>query len=614
LAEIFRPDSPHLVFARSLFELREFDQALECLELTPPQNRTAEDYLLRGVCMVRLRKFPEATIEFENLLQLDANHFEALTWLALLNRNRKEIGDALTYANRAVELRPLDATAHGALGACHLYLRNASLALASFGRAVELDPNSAEHEHNLGLAYEMAHANGNAITHFRKAIALAPKNHQSYLTLANAYLLYGMAGEALDCLSEGVTAVPKAPGLHSALGAAFTSIRNDLAAEHHYRIAAQLSPGAQGAYASFLVNQGKFEQANEIFDRMIRDEIDPAAGYYGIMQSRKLTQADADFVLRMESVLGSGKLASGSEMYMHYALGRAKDQLKLFEGAMRHFDEANGLAFRIHHSGCPVNPSEFRTENEKVERLYEKIANLSIEGSPSGAPIFIVGMIRSGTTLLDQIISSHSEVASGGELRYWIEETLRLALKTDTPTAQDLREIADQYFRYVQLLVGSSPHFTDKMPLNFAYIGVIHTAVPNARFIHIRRNPVDTCLSIYTTYFGKGALFAYDKHNIVSYYREYLRMLEYWRDRIPKDRLLEIDYENLISNPGTVIPEVIRFCSLNWEDACLHHDKNETTINTPSRWQARQPVYKTSLERWRNYEPWLGEFASLQGP
>jgi hypothetical protein len=202
-------------------------------------------------------------------------------------------------------------------------------------------------------------------------------------------------------------------------------------------------------------------------------------------------------------------------------------------------------------------------------------------------------------------------VHSAGELQFWTEETVRLAFGIGMEDHPSLEALADEYLTYIEQLAGKSGRITDKMPLNFAYAGVIHRALPGARFIHIRRHPVDTCLSIYTTYYGAGPRFAYNKSNIVAYYREYLRVMGYWRERLPSDRLFELDYEDLISDPQSVIPRIVEFCGLPWDESCLHHDRNESAINTPSRWQARQPIYRTSVERWRRFEPWLGEFAEL---
>lgn len=385
-------------------------------------------------------------------------------------------------------------------------------------------------------------------------------------------------------------------------------IRNDAAAERHHRRALELSPESRSGFASWLLNQGRFEDANEVFGQMLKDNSDPAFAYYGLMQSRNSSVT----VEAMSSLLVSGNLRPRSEMYLRYALGRAEEQRKDFESAMMHFDAANRLAFSIYHAGNPVDPASFREEHLSVQRLYESMRESAPPANLTPAPIFIIGMIRSGTTLLDQIVSSHPAVASGGELRFWIEETLRLVAQGSS--SHDLLALSEEYVNYAQLLAGKGERVTDKMPLNFAYAGIINLALPNARLLHIRRNPVDTCLSIYTTFFGQGALFAYNKRNVVEYYREYLAAMDYWRAELPPNRLLEIDYEELIADPVSVIPKVIEFCGLPWDEACLNHHQNESAINTPSRWQARQPIYKSSLERWRNYEPWLGEFAQLLTP
>jgi len=560
----------------------------------------------------------EAVATFSKVLESDSKCHEALTWMAVLTKDPQNMSIALGYAERAVKLRPKDATGHGALGSGFLSANQPEKAIESLSLAIELAPDIAEHRHNLALAHLLLQRNDEAIAQLRHAISIAPKSPQSYLTLASTYSLFGMAGQAIECLSEGLLQLPKNAQLHSAIAGGFAMIGNDEAAEHHHRRALELSPDSRSSFGTWLLNQGRFKEANTFFEAMIQEGTDPAFAYYSLMQSRKLTDSEADnaFVTEMVTLLRSGSLRPRSEMYLRYGLGRAEEQLKRFESAMEHFDAANLLAYTINRTGSPVTPARFAGEHKQARELYESLQPL--EANPLGpnadstdAPIFIIGMIRSGTTLLDQIVSSHPSVASGGELRFWIEESRRLVFQKPTPTSEDLYALAEEYSGYARLLTGRGDRITDKMPLNFACAGIIASAMPKARFLHIRRNPIDTCLSIWTTYFGQGAIFAYDKTNIVAYYREYQKMMDYWREKLPSDRLLEIDYEELISSPASVVPMVIEFLGLPWDEACLHHDQNQSAINTPSRWQARQPIYKTSIERWRNYEPWLGAFAEL---
>jgi len=151
----------------------------------------------------------------------------------------------------------------------------------------------------------------------------------------------------------------------------------------------------------------------------------------------------------------------------------------------------------------------------------------------------------------------------------------------------------------------------DKMPGNYSHLGLIHVGLPNAKIVHVRRNPIDTCLSIWTTPNSAHIAWGNDKRAIVFAYREYLRIMEHWRETLPSDRLLEIDYEDLVSNPADVTQKMLAFCGLEWEDACLHPEDNSRAVATPSDWQVRQPINRNSIDRWRKFEPWLDEFLEL---
>ncbi len=445
-----------------------FIQALDMLARVEPGQ---ERLLLTGACLARLRRVSEAETTFTELLAQDPDCYEALTWMTILKRGEPQ--EALDYALRAVDLRPDDAAGYGALGTLHLAGHRYEDAIEALLRAIDLSPDVPEHHHNLAAAYLAVRQNGEAVSEFQKAIALDPGSPQNYLALASAYTQFGMAGPAIECLTEGLGRLPDYAPLHTAIAGAFALIRNDAAAEHHHRRAFALSPPSRGAYATWLLNQGRFDEANEIFSAMRRGGEDAAYASYGLMLSRKLADSaeDAAFVGEMESLLTQEGMRPRSEMYLHYALGRAGEGQKRYDDAMTHFDAANRLAESTYHRGQAVTPDRFVAEQEQVRKLYESMRDQGIQGPSTETPIFIVGMIRSGTTLLDQIVSSHPEVRSGGELRFWMEEIRRLVLQGGVPTEQQLAALADEYTAYARLLTGPAPYVTDKMPLLSSTLG-----------------------------------------------------------------------------------------------------------------------------------------------
>ena len=218
-------------------------------------------------------------------------------------------------------------------------------------------------------------------------------------------------------------------------------------------------------------------------------------------------------------------------------------------------------------------------------------------------------MPRSGTTLTEQILASHPKVAAGGEIDFWLQ-------RSGKPGLAEPDAVRDYLGLLTRLSFGAA-RVTDKMPFNFLFLDIVQRLLPNARIVHCRRNPVDTALSIYfarftaATGFARINDFAYARKDIVRAYRDYLRLMEHWRGVLSSDRFIEIDYEGLVADPEAVARRLVAFCGLEWDKACLDFHRANRPIATASAWQARQPIYRSSVERWRNYEPWLGDFAGL---
>jgi len=299
-------------------------------------------------------------------------------------------------------------------------------------------------------------------------------------------------------------------------------------------------------------------------------------------------------------------------MTLHFAAGKALDDLKDYEGAMRHFDAANAIRGRL----SPYDRTYFERKVDDLSARFtrELFEHRKAIGVDDPTPVLVLGLPRSGTTLTERIVSSHPHIAGGGELRYWNDEGLAGA---DADIDRLARRAEGLRAGYLRLLRGIGPEalrVTDKMPFNYLWIGVIHLLFPNARIIHCRRNPVDTCLSIYSTHFQNGWGVASDRAGLVSYYRQYLRLMEHWRSVVPPDRLTDVDYEETTAEPEATARRLIEFVGLPWDDACLRPESNTDAVRTASKWQARQPIYRTSVERWRKYEPWIGNLRELLPP
>jgi hypothetical protein len=293
-------------------------------------------------------------------------------------------------------------------------------------------------------------------------------------------------------------------------------------------------------------------------------------------------------------------------MMLHFAAGKALDDLGDHSDAMHHF----GLANTVRRQLCSFN---VRSVEHDVDRLVSRftpqcLAENASLGQTDSTPILIVGMPRSGTTLVERIVSSHSEIYGRGEVDFW--NNRGPAVRFVNSRVVEAGDICKDYLRVLRR--GGAPGIpraTDKMPFNFFWVGLIHLLFPNARIIHVHRNPIDTCLSNYMT--PIWAPFASDLRDLASYYLQYRRIMTHWRDVVPSNRLLDVEYEEMVADPEACARRLIAFCGLEWDPNCAKPERNQGAVSTASHWQARQPIYRSSVERWRRYEPWIGELKEL---
>ncbi len=520
---------------------------------------------------------------------------------------------AIDALDKAVALQPNHPAAHYNLALACLNAGMLPRAVAGFRRAIEIKPDFAHAYYNMGLALEQLGEHQNAIAAIRRATTLAPKMADAHGHLAHLLHARGNRAEAIQAYKRAASADPRTTAGRLYQARALMAEGRSAEAESCLRHAIALDPTSSLAHwqlANLFDETGRFEEAQALHRRAI--ELDPAQipAYHNLLASKKARDADRPMLEQMQRLLDRPELTIQQRMQLLFAIAKAHDDLAEYGLAMRRFDEANRLRQKLAPFRRDQVAGAFDWLIETfTANLFSRHAAL---GAADARPVMILGMPRSGTTLVEQIISNHPLVGAGGELTFWTKAAAPLVSPhLPEQIAAEASGLIAAYRAELDRVAPKAARVIDKTPLNFLWIGLIHLLFPQARFVHCRRNPVDTCLSIYTTLFGVPTDYASDRGDLVFYYRQYLRLMEHWRAVLPTGAMFEVQYEELIADPEPWTRALVEFCGLDWDPACLHPEANRRTVQTASLWQARQPIYRSSVERWRRYEPWLGELQEL---
>jgi len=591
-----------------------------CDRLLAQAPRFAPAILLQGMTAARTGRTSLATRLFKRALKVNPNSVEAWSELATHLRVSGSTTESIRASEQAIRLHPDDVGAHNNLGLCHLAQRRPADAAASFERAIAVSPKIAGLHLNLGFVRQMLGRDREAGDSYRAAIALHPAYAEAHARLGQVMLVCGPRNAALECFQRAASSAP-ATSTETSLkiaGVLSSASQVELAEDLLRRVIVH-NPKSGLAHLHLgrvLQQRGMFAEAIATFEHALALQPDLLMAWLGIVSCSKVTQANRVWIDRITAALRQQGPDHGDAATLHYALGKAFDDLEDPASAIRHYDAANQLAeVRLRRAGRPIDLRQHAATIDRIIDCFtpDFFARRALSRPAEQLPVLIVGMIRSGTTLVEQIVSSHPAVGAGGELRFWGEraQNAMAAINGAAFDGPAFEALAADYCELLRALAPGAERVTDKMPTNFLLLGLIRLALPGARIIHCKRHPVDTCLSIYVTPYERSPDFAHNRKTIVSYYREYERLMAHWQRVLPADRFLEVSYEELVTNREQVTRTIIAFCGLDWNDACLRPEENARNVTTPSLWQARQPVYRTSLARWRRYEPWLGEFRRL---
>jgi tetratricopeptide (TPR) repeat protein len=518
----------------------------------------------------------------------------------------------------AALLDPSNSIIQHDLGLACLEVGSVPEAIAALQRAVASDPQYGDAYFRLGIALEKQGDLRAAVVAYDRATELLPLLTEAWFRAGALVYTLGHLDEAIGCFRRAAATGGKTSfGRLGKARALLTEDRNQ-EAEKVLRHTLASDPGdaiAQDLLGNLLSEYGRFDEARECFQRAISLAPLLAGSYYDLVRCRRVTGDDHGLLQRMEAALATPALEAAQRLRVHLAIGKAADDLGDYALAMRHFDAADNV-----RRGLGLfDSAAFSLEVDRlIARCTPELIGRALElGSQDATPVLIIGMPRSGTTLVEQIISSHPEVAAGGELNFWNERGAAWhrsgAAGNETPVVakEFLAKAGADYLRVLHAIAPKASRVTDKMPFNFLWAGLIHLAFPRAIIIHCRRAAIDTALSIHQTHFNPGLAFPTGGAELVAYIRNYQRLTDHWRNILSDDRFLEVDYEELTSEPEPVIRRMIAACGLTWHDSCLRPESNPRAVKTPSKWQTRQPIYRTSVARWRRYEPWLGPLQEL---
>lgn len=509
---------------------------------------------------------------------------------------------------RAVQLAPDDAESHNNLGTVLAKMGKTEEARACFEKVLSLNPRHANALNNLGIVLSQLDHADEAVVFYKRALAIRPDHANAYQNMGNALLKLERAEEAADAYRKCLAIVPRHFRVQYSLGNAMARLGKLEDAIAAYETALELNPGFAEAHhgiGNALQQLGKIDEAGKHFEKalVLRPDFAPA---YDALSRQKKIEDEGESADSLEKLLAQKHLPTGERCAAFFALGRIYEDRGEYERSFENYRRGNEIMredFDLRKHADFVN--------DIIEAfpaaIFEKCKSM---GDPSKKPIFIVGMIRSGTTLVEQIISSHPQVFGAGELDDIknIARNMQRALKSKKPfpgcvadmTPAVAKDAAKTYLAAVTKLSNGEPYVTDKMPGNFFHAGMIRIMFPNARIIHTKRHPLDNCLSAYFNKFQTGQQFSYDLTYLGKYYREYARLMEHWRKVLPQP-FLEVQYEELVENQESMSRRIVEFCGLPWDDRCLEFHKNERPIRTASSWQVRQPMYSSSVDRWRPY-------------
>ncbi|MDX1379670.1 MAG: sulfotransferase [Xanthomonadales bacterium] len=580
-----------------LLETRRPGEAAEVLETAVQLDADDGDaWFNLGKARALLGRGPEADAAFEKSFELNPGR-KALAVAAELQQ-QGNWSEAETILRDLLRRSPRDINALRLLATCAAFAGRYGEAERLLQRVVASAPDYVEAQLDLGRLFKEQHRLAEAIAQFEKAIELEPGNFQGHFLLASVLAPAARTHDAITAYRQALELRPRHAGAWLGLGHMLKTAGQQEEAIAAYRECIRLKPGNGEIYWS-LANLKTYRLSDEDIaeiERQLEQEQEPQGP-----ARENDTQSRVNFL---------------------FSLAKAWEDRGDFERAWRYYDEGN----RTQRMEENYDPVRTETLNDAIIQVFDRdlMAARAGQGHPSNEPIFIVGLPRSGSTLLEQILASHSQVEGTAELPYAgivsnsigrnRADGVAYPMAVRDLDAAQLRQLGQDYLDLAHIhRTEGRPRFIDKMPNNFPAVGFLQLVLPNAKIVDARRYPLDSCLSCYRQLFARGQSFTYDLTDIGEYFLQYQRMMDYWHEVLPGG-VLTVQYEDMVTDFDNQVRRLLDFCELPFEEGCVRFWETDRPVRTASSEQVRQPIYTKSIHRWRRYEQHLDELIEVLQP
>ena len=484
-----------------------------------------------------------------------------------------QLDAAVKRYEQAIVIKPDYAEAHFNLGATFQELGQLDAAVKSYEDALAIKSNYVEAQNNLGVTFQKLNQLDAAVRSYEQAIATKPDYAEAHNNLGNALRELGQMDAGIKSLKKALAIKPDYAEAHNNLGVSFQE-------------------------------QSELDDAVKSYEQAIAFKPDYASAHHNLSVLKKYTASDPQ-IAQMQSILSTSKLSQSDRTHLYFALARAYENLGKQDEFFEYLHEGN----RLRKEELNYSLDSSQNLSSTVKKLFSSPSSLSFEPSTI-RPIFIVGLPRSGTTLVEQIIASHNAVYGAGELTTLptlIAPIVRdhLAKDRNTLSKKAFLSIRQQYLDALSVFNVSENVITDKLPLNFQYIGFILSAFPEAKIVHLKRDARATCWSIYKHYFrSAGNGWAYNIDDLAGFYGLYTDLMDFWHQTFP-DKIYDLCYEDLTTNQEEETRKLLEYCELDWDENCLNFHTSKRAVKTASALQVRQKMYQGSSEAWKKHEAYL---------